>query len=78
MLFKQKLLSSDMLPGREPRGMGVHHVPGGRLCAALEVCRLLLHHDLLPRVDGQERFHRRHYRDVQRDPRAVPTGIAQT
>ena len=58
--------------------MGLHNVPGGGLCAALEVCRLLLHHDLLPRVDGQERLYRRHHGDLQRDPSPVPTGIFET
>ncbi len=38
----------------------------------------LLHHaDILPRVAREERFHRRHHRDVQRDPSAVQGDVGR-
>ncbi len=46
-----------------------------RLCSALEGCPVFHDDDLLRRLAGQERVHRRHHRDVQRDPGAVPGDV---
>ena len=51
--------------------MGLHHVPGRRLSSALEG-RVVLHHDdLLLGLDGQERLHRRHHRNIQRNQSSI-------
>lgn len=55
--------------------MVVHHVPSGGHAARLALVHLLHDAHLLPVVARQERLHRRHHRDVQRDPRPVPADV---
>ncbi len=51
--------------------MQLFEFQGGRLCSALEGRPVLHDDDLLRRLAGQERVHRRDHRDLQRDPGAV-------
>ena len=46
-----------------------------RLLATVEGLVLLHDHDLLPRLDGEERLHRGHHGVVQRDEGSVPAGL---
>ena len=55
--------------------MQLFEFQGGRLCSALEGCPVLHDDDLLRRLAGQERVHRRHHGDLQRDPGSVPGDV---